>query len=680
MAKSATPPPTRAEAEKRAEELRDRIEHHNHRYHVLDDPEITDAEYDALERELEAIEARWPDLRTPDSPTLRVGAPPRDELGTVAHESPMLSLQAVQERAELEHFWRSCAKELGHTPALVAEPKFDGVSVELVYDRGRLTIAATRGDGYTGENVTDNVRTIAELPLRLRNPGELPEHLVIRGEVYMRKDDFDRFNERQRARGAKTFANPRNAAAGSLRQLDSGITAERPLKIFVWAIAPASSHRPATHWEALSLLSRAGFRLNPEVERFEAGDTERAAAWYERLKESRDELPYEIDGCVFKVDAFADQDALGTRAATPRWAVAWKFPPRQVTTTVRRIYASVGRTGALTPCAEVEPVRVGGVEVANVSLHNQDEVDRKDLREGDAVVIERAGDVIPHVVGSLPERRTGRERPYKLPERCPACGSDVIRPQGEAIARCVNASCPAQLKQKVIHFASKHALDVDGLGEKLVEQLVDTGLVTDLADLFDLRHDQLVGLERLAEKSAQNLIDALERSRRHVTLTRLIYGLGIPHVGRALAGELAAAFGSIDALLDAEQSELLQVEGMGPVVAASLERWAADEHNRGLVERLKARGLDPREAAPAAAGGPLEGLSLVVTGRLATMTREEAQEAIQRAGGRVTGSVSANTAYLVAGADPGTSKMRGAERHGVEVLDESAFLELIGRA
>ncbi|MGD2175577.1 MAG: NAD-dependent DNA ligase LigA, partial [Candidatus Brocadiaceae bacterium] len=443
------------EAEQRAEELRDEIEHHNYRYYVLDDPEISDAEYDQLRRELEAIEERFPDLITPDSPTQRVGAEPLDELGTVQHESPMLSLQSIREEEEFRHFCQTCRQELdGDSVALVGEPKYDGVSVELVYESGRLRTAATRGDGRTGEDVTANVKTINEVLLRLREDGaSIPEHLVVRGEVYMDKGEFEEFNRQREEQGEKSFANPRNAAAGSLRQLDPNVTAGRPLRIFFWEVAPSSSERPDSHWECLQLMKEMGLKINPRSTRFESVDE--AVQWFGDIAEGREDLPYEIDGCVFKIDSLIDHETLGMRAANPRWAVAWKFPPRQKTTRIEDITANVGRTGALTPVASLEPVHIGGVEVSNVSLHNQDEIDRKDIRIGDVVVVERAGDVIPHVVKVVTDKRTGDERKYRLPDTCPVCGGEISRPEGEAIARCTNASCPAQVKERLIHFGSK---------------------------------------------------------------------------------------------------------------------------------------------------------------------------------------------------------------------------------
>lgn len=668
---------SKKQAERRARELREVIERHNYHYYVRNDPQISDAEYDELKEELEAIEERFPDLVTPDSPTQRVGAKPQEEFGTIEHETPMLSIQAVYEEDDFRHFYQTCCKELDKSRlALVAEPKYDGVSVELVYERGDLKSAATRGDGRTGENVTANIKTIREVLLKLRHPEDrsVPRQLVVRGEVYMEKKEFEDFNRSQEKKGNKTFANPRNAAAGSLRQLDSKVTAERPLHVFFWELAPASSRRPESHWQCLELMKDLGLRINPEVRRFDSADE--AADWYRERKEHRDELPYEIDGCVFKVNVLSDQDKLGTRASNPRWAVAWKFPPRQATTRIEDIDAQVGRTGALTPVATVEPVHIGGVKITHVSLHNQDEIDRKDIRIGDHVFVERAGDVIPHVVRVVKDKRSGKEKKYRLPDTCPACGGEVVRPEGEAIARCTNASCPAQLKQRIIHFGSAEALDIDGLGEKRVDQLVAKELVEDIADLYGLKVGDLTKLERMGDKNAQNLVDAIAKSKQGATLPRLIYGLGIPHVGQALAADLATAFGSLDDLAEAGEEDLKALDTVGTKVASAIRHWFDNERNRDLIDKLKACGLDPKAERK---GHRLEGKTLVLTGSLESMTRDEAKQAIREQGGRVTSSVSGNTDYLVVGADPGQTKTDDAEEHGTEQIEEKEFLQLLGK-
>jgi DNA ligase (NAD+) len=663
------------DAEKRAEELRRELAYHNYRYYVKNDPVISDEEYDELKGELEEIEASYPDLVTPDSPTQRVGSEPLEELGTVDHETPMLSLQAVRKEEAFRRFYETCRKELGkERVSLVAEPKYDGASVELVYDRGRFTAGATRGDGSTGEDVSANIRTIREVLLRLRTDTDasVPEHLVVRAEVYMEKKEFETFNRELEKSGKRTFANPRNAAAGSLRQLDPRITAARPLRIFFWEIASSSSSRPDSHWQCLRLLSKLGLKTNELARRVRSPDE--AVRWYEDIKEKREELPYEIDGCVFKVNDLAGHGKMGSRASNPRWAVAWKFPSKRRATRIRRIEASVGRTGALTPVAVLEPVQIGGVQVGRVSLHNQDEVDRKDIREGDHVLVERAGDVIPHVVRVIEDKRTGDEKRYSLPGSCPVCGGRVSKPEGEAETRCVNASCPAQLKQRIVHFGSKGALDIDGLGEKTVDQLVDRGMVEDLADLFDLTTEEISSLDRMAGKSAQNLVNAVQMSKEKATLPRLIYGLGIPHVGRSAAGDLARTFGSLDRLAAATRSDLEGLPGMGSTMAQAISDWFSVDKNERLLKQLRQEGLNP---AARRRGDRLEGVTVVFTGELGSMSRDEAREAVRAQGGNPTSSVSGNTDYLVVGDDPGSTKQADARRHDTPVLHEDGFLELL---
>jgi len=669
----------KSEARQRAADLRKRIEHHNYRYYVLDDPEITDAEYDDLKAELMAIEEAYPDLVEPDSPTRRVGGESREAFGAIRHETPMLSLDAISADDEkaLRRFWQTCLDELDRSRlTVVAEPKYDGLSIELVYEDGALTSASTRGDGRTGEDVTANVKTIHEVPLHLQPTDDTPtpRRLVVRGEVYMTKTEFDAFNARQGRAGEKTFANPRNAAAGSLRQLDPKVTAGRPLHVYAWEMAPSSTGRPGTHWACLERLAALGLRTNPLCRRVATCDD--AVEWYREMAGQREDLPYEIDGCVFKVDDLAAHETLGTRAASPRWALAWKFTTRRKSTRIKRIEAQVGRTGALTPVAILEPVRIGGVEVTHVSLHNQDEIDRKDIRVGDHVVVERAGDVIPHVIKTLPSKRSGHEKPYHLPDTCPVCGEPVWRPAGEAVTRCTNDACPARLAESIKHFGSKHALDIDGLGAKLVEQLVDTQRVASPADLFDLTAEDLKPLERMGDKSAGKLVKAIDDARKGATLSRLIYALGIPLVGRATAGDLAAAFGSLDALARADPGDLDRKAGVGPAVASSVAQWFANDGNRRLLDRLKAHGLDPTGRRRSRR---LEGQTFVITGTLDAMTRDEAAEAIRLAGGRVTSSVSGETDYLVVGADPGSVKLRDAEAHGTERIDEARLQQLLNR-
>jgi DNA ligase (NAD+) len=664
-------------AARRAEELRREIEQHNYRYYVLDDPVTSDAEYDELMLELRAIEAKWPDLVTPESPTQRVAGQPREGFATLRHEVPMRSLLSIFQEEEMRRFYETCQEELGEKAVpLVGEPKYDGVSIEIVYDGGRLVSAATRGDGATGEDVTANVRTIGEVPLRLRNPdGKAPEHLVVRGEVLMFKEEFAKLNREAEEEGGKVFANPRNASAGSLRQLDPRETNKRPLRIFFWEISSSSTFRPPTQWECLELMKSLGLKTCPESRRLHS--LEEAVHWHHDLEARRDTLPYEIDGAVFKVDSLADHERLGMRAANPRWAVAYKFTPRQKTTKIVEITASVGRTGAVTPVATLEPVEIGGVTVTHVSLHNQDQIDGLDIRVGDTVLVERAGDVIPHVVQVITEKRTGHERKYRLPAKCPACGSEVVKPEGEAIARCTNNSCPAQVKESLKHWGSKQAMDTNGLGDKVVDQLVDRGLVRDVADLYDLTVEQVAGLERMGEKSAANLIDEIAKSKG-ATLPRVIHGLGIRHVGRALAETLAAEFGSLEALAAADEARLQQAPDVGPEVAASILAWMASKENRRLLEKLKRHGIDPKVAGPKK-GGPLAGKTLVITGELAAMSRDEAEELVRTLGGKAASSVSKATDFLVAGEKPGGTKMRAAEKHGTKIIGEAEFLKLVGK-
>lgn len=667
---------SKEEAQKRAEQLRDELEQHNYLYYVKNEPAISDEEYDKLKRELELIESAFPVLVTPDSPSQRVGAEPVEEFGTVRHDPPMLSLQAIQNKEQFRRFYKTCCKELGEEQTtLVGEPKYDGLSVEAVYENGRLTEASTRGNGEVGENVTQNVRTINEVRLRLYDTPEykVPDRLVVRGEVYMAKKDFEELNQRYEKEGRKTFANPRNAAAGSLRQLDSRITAERPLRVFFWEIATSSSWHPDSHWECLQMLENLGFKKNPLSQLFKTA--EEAIEWYERVKETRDELDYEIDGAVFKIDHIPARRIMGDRAANPRWALAWKFPPRRKATRIRGITAYVGRTGALTPVAHVEPVNIGGVTVTNVSLHNQDEVERKDIRIGDSAVIERAGDVIPHLAYVETDKRTGKEQPYRLPSHCPVCGAHVVRPAGEAVSRCINSSCPAKLKLSIQHFASKNAMDIDGLGEKIIDQLVELGLVQNVTDLYALSLEQLQRLERMGRKSSENLLAEIEKSRRQATLPRVIYALGIPHVGRAVADELALALGSLDTLLKVEPEELRQVEGIGEIVAQAVYDWSRNEENRKTVRRLQDFGISPSREQRT--GQHLAGLSFVITGTLSSLTRDEAVEAVRAAGGKVTGSVSGSTDYLVTGENPGSSKTSKAEALGTPILSETDFLSLL---
>ncbi len=663
-------------ARRRAAALRKQISHHDYRYYVLDDPEISDSEYDVLKEELLRIEAEYPELLTPDSPTQRVGGAPRKELGAIGHASPMLSLEAIYDESSFRRFYDRARSELGKERIdLVAEPKYDGLSVELVYERGLLVSASTRGDGRTGEDVTDNVKTIREVVLRLRsNLTSIPRRLVARGEVYIAKADFRQYNRRQEKAGERTYANPRNLAAGSLRQLDSKVTAARPLRIYFWEMAPDSTGRPDSHFECLLKMQKLGLKINGLNERFDSIGG--AIAWYAAMAKKRDRLPYEIDGCVFKVDRLKNQIRLGERSASPRWATAWKFTPRRRTTRILKIEAQVGRTGALTPVATLEPVDIGGVEVSHVSLHNQDEIDRKDLRVGDYVEVERAGDVIPHVVRAITSKRRGNERRWRLPKRCPVCGGRVVKPEGEAIARCIGATCPAQIEGRIKHFGSRRAMDIDGLGDRLVAQLVAEGLVRDVADLYDLSADDLTKLDRIGVKSADKLLRHIEATRKPVSFARLIYALGIPGVGRALAGTLASSMRSLDELARADRKTLEGVEGVGPALATAVVEWFRDESNRTLLHKLVERGVTPSKVRHSR---QLQGKTFVFTGSLESMTREQAKEAVEAKGGRATGSVSRATDYLVVGKNPGASKLQQADLHRTKRLGERDFLALLRR-
>ena len=665
-----------ADARKQAEALRSQIQHHNHCYYVLDRPEISDADYDKLFRRLQELEASYPDLVTPDSPTQRVGAEPVEAFGTVRHSLPMLSLDNALNEAKLRNwYYETVTKGLAGEPfELVGEPKLDGLAVELIYEDGRFSLGSTRGDGVTGEVVTQNLRTIRSIPLRLRpRKGQPPARLEVRGEVYMDKDKFAQLNRRREEAGEPPFANPRNAAAGSLRQLDPRVTASRPLRILLYGLGQVEGIELDSHAAELALLGDLGF---PVVAHRLCRSADEVQAYWAEMNEGRETLAFEIDGIVLKVDRLDQQRRLGVRSRSPRFAIAYKFPAQQAVTVLRDIEVQVGRTGALTPVARLEPVRVGGVEVSNATLHNQDEIDRKDIRVGDHVRVERAGDVIPHVLEVVKSKRSGREKTYRLPRRCPACGGPARRAEGEAVTRCTNASCPARLKQSVRHFGAKRALDIDGLGEKLIDQLVETGRVRSPADLFDLTADDLAALDRMAEKSAGNLVEAIEAAREDATLPRLIFALGIPHVGRAVAGELADHFGSLDDLAGAHEDDLLEVEGMGRTMASAVRQWFDNDRNRKLLRRLKDRGLDP---TPPRKGTRLKGRTVVLTGSLESMTRDQATDAVRRQGGRAASGVSGRTDYLVVGSDPGGTKREQADEHGTKVIGEDEFLELIGR-
>ena len=665
----------------KVESLREQIRHHNYLYHVLDAPEIPDVEYDRLVRELQALEAEHPELVTPDSPTQRVGANPIQAFGTIEHRLPMLSLDNAFSEEELRDFHRRVVERLeledgGEHLLYAAEPKLDGAAVSLLYVNGTLQQGATRGDGTRGEDITHNVRTIDAVPLRLIG-SDYPQTLEVRGEVFMPKAGFEAYNQKARETGEKTFVNPRNAAAGSLRQLDPRLTAERPLDIYVYSVGVVDGRKlPDNHSEVLDQLQQWGLKTCPERDVVTGIDG--CLAYYEEIGARRESLSYEIDGVVYKVNSRAEQRELGFVSRAPRWAIAHKFPAQEELTVLKGVEFQVGRTGALTPVARLEPVFVGGVTVSNATLHNMDEVNRKDVRIGDTVIVRRAGDVIPEVVSVIKDRRPKGARKVKLPAKCPVCDSSVVREEGEAVARCTGGLyCSAQRVEALKHFVSRRAMDIDGLGAKLIEQLVSVDRIKTPAGIFELEKDELASLERMGEKSAQNLIDAIEQSK-DTTLARFLYSLGIREVGEATAASLAAHFGGLDAIMAAAEEDLLSVADVGPVVASRIRAFFDEAHNREVISRLKDAGVHWEESTPRAApkDGPLAGKTFVLTGTLAGMTRDEAKDRIQALGGKVTGSVSKKTDYVIFGEKAG-SKLSKAHQLEVETLDETQFEALL---
>ncbi len=674
----------REEAQRRIEDLTRLILHHNRRYYQLDAPEIPDSDYDVLLRELQSLETRFPDLAAPDSPTQRVGAPPLEKFATVAHLTAMLSLANAFSDDEIREFDRRCRRLLEKDAPIryTVEPKLDGLAVNLRYERGALMVGSTRGDGTVGEDVTRNLRTISAIPLAIPRmpapvrpgtpePPAVPGTIEIRGEVCIEREAFLALNRRREEEGEAPFANPRNAAAGSLRQLDSRITARRPLTFFAYAVGTAQGTRLRTQGEVLGTLAAWGFTVSPLAR--QVGDIDGCIDFFRYIGEIRESLPYEIDGIVIKVDEIPLQERLGAVARSPRWALACKFAAIREETLIEDIVVQVGRTGVLTPVALMQPVRVGGVLVSRATLHNQDEIDRKDVRIGDRVLVQRAGDVIPEVVEVLKSHRKGTEQPFRMPDLCPECRSRVVRLEGEAAHRCIGMACPAQIRERIAHFASRGALDIEGLGEKMVAQLVSSGLVSDPADLFFLTKENLLSLERTADKSAGNLLAAIG-SAKQPALDRLIFALGIRHVGEQTAKRLALAFGTLPQLAAAGEDDLLKVRDVGPEVAAAIARFFREPANLRVIEKLGAAGVVPR-AVEQPRAALLSGKTFLFTGTLSRMGRNEAKALVESLGGAVGNSVTKSTDYVVAGTDPG-SKIQKAQQAGITILDEDAFLAM----
>jgi DNA ligase (NAD+) len=671
---------TEEKVKERIEHLRKELHRHNYLYYILDDPEVSDAEYDRLLQELNKLEHDYPQFYSPTSPTIRVGSPPLEKFSTIPHSIPMLSLENAFSDGDILDFDNRIKRYLKNTDKILytAEPKVDGVAIELIYEQGNLVAASTRGDGFTGELITENVRTIRSLPLVLiAGDSDIPSRLEVRGEVFMVKSAFEKLNRKREQEGLPIFANPRNAAAGSLRQLDSRITAERPLEIFFYGLGSYTDIKPATHWEALCILKKMGFRINPHIRH--SIDIEKVLRFYTELNEKRHDLEYEIDGVVIKVDNLQIQQQLKATSKFPRWAIAYKFKAIQETTRITDIQIQVGRTGTLTPVAHLEPVHLAGARVSRATLHNEDEIKRKDIRIGDTVFIERAGDVIPKVIKVVTAKRTGDEKIFRMPDKCPVCKSHVVREKNEAATRCINVACSAQLKENIRHFASKHAFDIDGMGQKLVDQLVDKGIVLSFGDLFNLEQETLQILDRMGEKSARNLLDATAESKK-ISFERFLYALGVRHVGQHVAKLLASRFPTLEALIEATCDDLVSIEGVGPKVAVSIFRFFNEEENKKTVNRLLECGVEILYETnnKSTESSDLAGKTFVLTGTLDSMTRNEARDLIEKAGGKVTGSVTGNTDFVVAGDKPG-SKLDKAYKLGIKTIDEKTLKKMINR-
>ena len=661
----------------RIEKLRETINYHNHRYYVLDSPEISDDEYDGLMGELKRLEEEHPEFITPDSPTQRVGAAPLEAFGVIEHREPMLSMGNAFSNDELLAWHKRISGLLGEEHFdLVAEPKMDGLAVALVYENGKFVTGATRGDGFRGEDITQNLRTIKSIPLVVH--GDIPARFEVRGEVYLSKQGFKKLNEDRAKAGQPLFANPRNAAAGSVRQLDSRITAQRPLDIYIYGLGWVEGENPPTHWETLEYLESLGFKLNPDNKHLT--DIAEVEDYYQHWLHERERYSYDADGIVVKVNRYDLQERLGFVGREPRWAIAYKFPAIQETTRLLDIRVNVGRTGTINPYAVLEPVLVGGVTIKKAALHNEDYIRQKDLRIGDIVIIQRAGDVIPEVVAPVVSLRTGHERVFRMPEKCEVCGASVVRPEGEAMAYCTNASCPAQAHERVKHFISRGAMDIEGLGEKLAEVLLHEGLIKDVGDLYSLmdKKDELIGMERMAEKSVSNLLAAIEESKGR-PLDRVIFALGIRHVGSETAELLVKHFNSMDRLSRASEVELTAIPAIGPKIAESIVAFFKQEDNRKLIERLRKAGVRMEEEAAGRTELPLSGQEFVLTGKLEAFPRSEAEARIKELGGSAGSSVTKKTTYVVVGTDPG-SKLDRARQLGIKTLSEQEFLRLLKEA
>jgi len=665
----------RQSAEKRATKLRDEIKRNNYLYYALDAPELTDAEYDALFRELVALEKEYPDLVTDDSPTQRVGGAPLDKFSQVGHRIPMLSLENAFDEGDIKDFDERIKRFLALPPGeeieYVCEPKMDGLAVELAYESGEFAVGSTRGDGFVGEDVTRNLKTVKTIPLRL-SLADPPERFEVRGEVYLGLKAFQRLNEEREEAGEPSFANPRNAAAGSLRQLDPRITAKRPLSIFCYAPGEVIGYEFASQSEFLATVTKWGLPVNPLAGKV-AGIKE-VIRFYREMEARRESLPYEIDGVVVKVDSFAMQRDLGEKTRSPRWAIAYKFPPRQAMTVVEEIVPQVGRTGVITPVARLRPVEVSGVLVSRATLHNWEEMEKKDIRIGDSVIVERAGDVIPAVVRVIVEKRSGGEKAVPMPVRCPECGSEVVKIPGEVAIRCLGLSCPAQIRESLIHFASRNAMDIDGLGDKYIEQLLRLGLVKNVADLYGLTREDFMKFDRMGDKLAENLLGAIENSKKR-EFSRFIFALGIRHVGDHTARLLANAFGSLENLEKATEDELLSIREIGPQVARSIVTFFSNPENAAVIEKMLELGVRPAREEKKV-GGRFAGKTFVFTGSLTRFTRDEAKRMVENEGGHAAGSVSRKTDFVVAGAEAG-SKLAKAAELGIKILGEEEFLELL---